>query len=569
MSKGMKFSEFAIYLEKLEKTSSRLAITDILADLFKKANKDEIDKVIYLSLGILAPSFRGIVFNAADQMMIRSIGIAFEIDIKKVKSSYKKLGDLGLVSFELNHQSTHTDPSVSEVFEQLRLAAIEGGEGSQDRRVNKISEILKSVDPLSAKFITRIPLGKLRLGFSDKTIIDALSLKEKGDKSLSPRLKKAFEVMPDIGLLGKEMKLSPKPVLGIPVLPELAQRLNSPEMMIKKMGEVAVEPKFDGLRVQIHFRRGPRAKHGEIFAFTRNLHDITPMFPELNQMAEFVKADELILDSEVIGINEKTLQDLNFQETMTRRRKHNIEIISLKIPVKFCVFDILYKDKESLLDKNFIKRKEILKNTIKTNNLLQAVDFIITKDPKVIENNYKKELSKGLEGVMIKKIDSNYVPGRTGWNWVKMKQTEASAGKLIDTVDCIVMGYSVGKGKRTSFGLGQFLVGVRESENGDIIKSISKVGTGLTDQEFHELKTRLQKLKVKVKPKNYEVNKILEPDYWVTPSLVVEIAADDITKSPNHTAGLALRFPRLVKFRDDKSINEATTLKEVEKMLLT
>jgi DNA ligase-1 len=569
MSKDMKFSEFAIYLEKLEKTSSRLAITDILADLFKKANKDEIDKVIYLSLGILAPSFRGIVFNAADQMMIRSIGIAFEIDIKKVKSSYKKLGDLGLVSFELNHQSTHTDPSVSEVFEQLRLAAIEGGEGSQDRRVNKISEILKSVDPLSAKFITRIPLGKLRLGFSDKTIIDALSLKEKGDKSLSPRLKKAFEVMPDIGLLGKEMKLSPKPVLGIPVLPELAQRLNSPEMMIKKMGEVAVEPKFDGLRVQIHFRRGPRAKHGEIFAFTRNLHDITPMFPELNQMAEFVKADELILDSEVIGINEKTLQDLNFQETMTRRRKHNIEIISLKIPVKFCVFDILYKDKESLLDKNFIKRKEILKNTIKTNNLLQAVDFIITKDPKVIENNYKKELSKGLEGVMIKKIDSNYVPGRTGWNWVKMKQTEASAGKLIDTVDCIVMGYSVGKGKRTSFGLGQFLVGVRESENGDIIKSISKVGTGLTDQEFHELKTRLQKLKVKVKPKNYEVNKILEPDYWVTPSLVVEIAADDITKSPNHTAGLALRFPRLVKFRDDKSINEATTLKEVEKMLLT
>jgi DNA ligase-1 len=144
-----------------------------------------------------------------------------------------------------------------------------------------------------------------------------------------------------------------------------------------------------------------------------------------------------------------------------------------------------------------------------------------------------------------------------------MKQVESSEGKLSDTVDCIVMGYTVGKGKRVGFGLGQFLVGIRD---GDLVKTVTKVGTGLTDDQFRELKTRLEKLKVNEKPKEYVVSKILEPDFWVTPEVIVEIAADDITKSPNHTANFALRFPRLVKFRDDKSFKEATNLKEVEKL---
>lgn len=554
---NMKFKDFSVVLSELEKTSSRLSITDILAHLFEKSEKDEIDKVIYLSLGILAPSFRGIVFNAAEAMMMRAIALGFKVDLDKVKSLYRQKGDLGEVSFHLS-KIKDGNLTVSEVYELLLDAAKESGEGSQERRIEKLANLLASVDPLSSKFITRIPVGKLRLGFSDKTIIDALSIKEKGDKSLSKKLQKAYEVMPDIGLLAKTLNLSPKPILGIPVIPELAQRLKSPNEMIKKMGEVAVESKFDGLRVEIHFVKGKLIK-----AYTRNLHDITPMFPELIKMGQYVNARELILDSEVIGINEKTLAELDFQATMTRRRKHDIERTASKIPVKFCVFDILYKDGVSLLDKNYLERKEILTKTIIENNLLKTVAYTVTKDSKVIEACYKKELSKGLEGIIVKKIDSGYVPGRTGWNWVKMKQEEKAEGKLSDTVDCIVMGYSVGRGKRTSFGLGQFIVGIKD---GELIKTITKVGTGLTDDQFRELKKRLTKLMVKDKPKEYEIAKILEPDYWVVPELVVEIAADDITKSPNHTAGYALRFPRLVKFRDDKSINEATTVKEVEKI---
>jgi DNA ligase 1 len=164
---------------------------------------------------------------------------------------------------------------------------------------------------------------------------------------------------------------------------------------------------------------------------------------------------------------------------------------------------------------------------------------------------------------MVKRYDSAYVPGRTGWRWVKMKEAEEALGKLSDTVDCVVMGYTAGRGKRASFGLGQFLVGVKDGEK---IKTVTKVGTGLTDEQFRELKKRLLGSELTEMPKEYEVHKLLEPDFWVNPEVVVEIAADDITKSPTHTAGLALRFPRLVKFRDDKSPDQATTVEEVKKL---
>lgn len=557
----MLFKDLAKYFQRLEDTSSRLAITDILAELLIKSDKDEIDKVVYLSLGILAPSFRSIVFNLADQMIIRAISEAYKVDVEKVKKLYSQKGDLGLVSFELaeNHKVKSPKPlSVTDVYNKLLLAAKEGGEGSQERRVTNIADILSIVDPLSAKFITRIPIGNLRLGFSEKTILDALAIAKFGDKSKKAKLVKAFEVMPDIGLIAKKLPLNPTPVLGIPVLPMLSQRLNSPKSMIEKMGEVGIEPKFDGLRVQIHFTR-----KGEYYAFTRNLNNISTMFPELAKLGDYLNAHDVILDSEGIGIDEKTKKILDFQTIMTRRRKHEIAIFAKSIPANFYVFDILYKDGVSLMDKTYLERRKILKETIVGNSLLRVDEEKTTSDPKEISDYYQKKIKEGLEGIMIKKTGSTYVPGRTGWRWVKMKQSEKAEGKLTDTVDCIVMGYTVGKGKRASFGIGQFLVGILD---GNTVKSVTKVGTGLTDEEFKGLKTRLEKLKTTSMPKEYSVNKLLLPDYWVKPEVIVEIAADDITKSPNHTANLALRFPRLVKFRNDKGMHEATTLKELQDM---
>ncbi len=562
----MKFSELSNFLEELEKTSSRLEITKILNELLKKTSSNEIDKTVYLSLGILAPNFKGIVFNAADQMMIRAIAKAYEVGIDKVKKLYKEKGDLGLVSFELS-KNKNSDLSISEVYEKLLITAKENGEGSQERRVEKLSELLKHLDSFSAKFVTRIPLGKLRLGFSEKTVMDAISLMETGDKSGKKEIEAAYNINPDIGLLAKIIKekgiknLSKvvKPVVGVPVVPMLAQRLKSPEEMIKKMGEVSVEPKYDGLRIFIHFR-----KPNFVRIFTRNMNFIDEsIFPELRSLGKYIKANVVILDTEAVGVNLDEEKILDFQATMQRRRKHEVKENAEKTPLQFQVFDILLKDEKSLINTPYIERREVLEKIITNGPLLKVDEHTLTKDGKLVEELYKKYIKEGYEGIVVKKSSGLYVSGRTGWNWVKMKQAESSEGKLSDTVDCVVMGYTVGKGKRIGFGVGQFLVGVVDGEE---IKTVTKVGTGLTDDQFRELKIRLEKLKVNEKPKEYQVNKILEPDFWVTPKLVVEIAADDITKSPNHTAGLALRFPRLVNFRDDKAVKDATTVKEVEKL---
>lgn len=561
----MLFKELSSYLERLEKTASRIEITKILAELFKKTPSGEIDKVCYLVLGGLAPSYEGVILNIAEKMMFRVLARAYNKDISNVIEKYKKKGDLGLVAFSLA-KANGGKLGIFEVHSELMKVAREGGEGSQERRIEILSNLLKNLDPLSSKFASRIPVGRLRLGFSDKTVLDALSWMEAGDKSLKPLLEKAYQVLPDVGLLAREAKEKGVkrackgilPVVGIPVLPMLSQRIKSPSEMIEKMGEVDVEPKLDGLRIQIHFLRGKFLR-----AYTRNLNETSWMFPELKEAGEHLNCDSVILDCEAVGLDEETKLMANFQTTMTRRRKHDIGETSKKVSIDFFIFDVISKDGKSLMDKNYLERRKVLEETVKVGGPLKLVEYEITKSPEKINELYKKRISQGYEGIMVKRVSSGYIPGRTGWRWVKMKQGEEARGKLADTIDVVVMGYTQGRGKRASFGVGQFLVGVKDGEK---IKTTSKIGTGLTDEQFREMKKRLTKLEVKEKPKEYEAHKNYTPDYWVTPSLVVEIAADEITKSPTHTAGLALRFPRLINFRDDKTLNEATTLKELKRL---
>jgi DNA ligase-1 len=539
-----------------------------LADLFKETSKDEINETANLLLGQLAPSYENVVFNIAERMMLQVLAKAYNKDVKEIRRKYKKVGDLGDVAESLAYEKGN-GLTIVQVYKKLYEAAEDSGEGSQDRKVEKVAELLSELDPLSARFVSRIPVGKLRLGFSNKTIIDALSVMEKGDKSAKKNIENLYYVLPSIGLLAEEVKkygskkasTSPKPKVGVPVLPMLAQRLKSPSEMVKKMGEVVVEPKLDGLRLQIHFKKG---KDGFVKGFTRNLNETSWMFPELNKMTDYVGAEEVIIDTEAVGLDEDREKIANFQTTMTRRRKHEISRVSQKVPIKFYVFDIILRNSQSLMDKTYIERRKVLAKTVKEGRLFKLTDYEFTKNPKEIIKLNKEAKNKGLEGIMIKKANSNYIPGRAGWRWVKMKEAEEELGKLADTVDCIVMGYHVGRGKRAKFGLGGFLVGVL---NGEKITTISKIGTGLTDEQFKELKKRLLKLETSQKPKEYgKVSKTLEPDTWVKPGLVVEIAADEITKSPTHSSGYALRFPRLVKFRDDKGKDEATTIKEVVKL---
>lgn len=554
----MQFKELAGYLDRLEKTPSRLEITRILSELFKASTASEIDKVVYLSLGILAPNYEGVLLNLAEKMMIRTIALAYQKDTGTVLGLFKKLGDIGSVAQELSlSHKANRSLSVTDVYEKLLDIAKDNGEGSQERKVEITAGVLKDLDPLSVRFFARIPVGRLRLGFSEKTVIDALSA---AGKTSAQEIETAYNIRPDIGYVAKLVKennlKAAKPEIGVPVVPMLCARLNSTTEMIKKMGEVSVEPKFDGLRIFIHYRKPNFVK-----IFTRNMNTIdTGTFPELANIGKYIKADEAILDTEAIGIDEKREMFLDFQKTMQRRRKHDVAKTAGDVPLQFQVFDILLADGKSFIQDPYIKRREALEKVVINGGPLRVDENTITKDAEVIKKMHQKYLKMGLEGVVVKRANGAYVSGRTGWNWVKMKEVEGQNGRLSDTVDCVVMGYTTGKGKRVGFGVGQFLAGIRDGDN---YKTVTKVGTGLTDEQFRELNTRLKKLDVKEKPKEYEVNKDLFPDYWVIPSVVVELAADEITKSPKHTAGLALRFPRLINFRDDKKAVEATSKSEL------
>lgn len=560
----MQLDKLALFWEKLERTSSRLEITRILSELFSETESDEIDKVAYLSLGILAPNYEGVILNLAEKMMFRVLSEASDKSVDEVRSLYKSLGDIGNTAKSLSlgiRPKGKKNGSITEVYERLRAIAEDSGTGSQDRKIEKMADILKQIDPLSAKFIARIPIGKLRLGFSEKTVIDALS---QTGRIAPNKIEAAYNIHPDIGyiaVLVKKGKLeSAKPEIGVPVVPMLAARLNSPVEMIKKMGEVSVEPKFDGLRIFIHFRK----KGDVIKIFTRNMNAIPlDAFPELKNVNKYIRAEEAILDSEAIGVDPKREIFLDFQKTIQRRRKHEIAKNASEIPLQFQVFDLLLLDGKNLIYSPYRDRRQMLERVVINGKLLKVDENTITDNPEVIKILHQKYLKMGLEGVVVKKIDAGYVSGRTGWNWVKMKEVEGTRGKLSDTVDCIVMGYTAGKGKRVGFGVGQFLVGVRDE---DTFKTVTKVGTGLTDEQFKELYKRLSKTKVKDKPKEYEVNKDLTPDFWVAPRVVVELAADEITISPKHTAGLALRFPRLVRFRDDKNSEQITNLEELKSL---
>lgn len=547
-------------------------MTQILADLFRHAQKNEIGQICYLLQGRVVPLYEAVEFGIADKFMIRAIAKAYDVSEEQVKREFKKRGDLGVAAEICYHVPLHSSrsvqPSIIDVYKQLFSLAHTGGHGSQEKKIGMLSDVLRRVDRLSSRYIVRIPLDKLRLGFSDMTILDGLSWMESGNKSFRPKLEAAYNVRPDIGYLATTVKTEGikgiahvRVKVGAPILASLCARLPNADDMVKKMGEVAVEPKYDGVRVQVHFKRG-----AFVSSYSRNLENTTAMFPELSEIGKELNAQEVILDSEAVGYDGKNDKLIAFQETMTRKRKHGISEASKSIPVRFFVFDILYKDGRELLGLPLSQRRKILEYTLKSakNRHLMLSPQIVTHEASVIRTYHDEQLKKGLEGAVVKKWNSVYEPGRTGYHWVKFKEEEGKTGKLTDTIDAVVMGYTVGQGKRTEFGVGQMLLGVKDKED---FVTITKLGSGASEEELGKLAHMLKKLRVKDRPKEYKnVNKIYTPDFWVRPSLVLEIAGDDLTRSPAHSAGFAVRFPRLVRIRADKSPDQATTVTEISHM---
>jgi len=197
--------------------------------------------------------------------------------------------------------------------------------------------------------------------------------------------------------------------------------------------------------------------------------------------------------------------------------------------------------------------------------VIKVDEYLETDEFEELEEYFQKAKSLGLEGIVVKSPDKTYEAGARSYSWVKYKTADRNL--LSDSIDCVVLGYYNGKGARAEFGIGGFLVSIYDDKK-DSFKTISKIGTGLKEDDWIKLKKICDKIKIKEKPTNVEMHNIFKPNVFVKPSLVVEIGADEISISPTHTAGYALRFPRLLRFREDKKPTQATTLKEIEKMYI-
>lgn len=583
---SMKFSDLSVYLDKLEHTTSRNAMIEILAELFKASPAPDIDKIVYLMQGRVAPLFAPIEFGMAEKQMLKAIAFAYQVPDKEVSSEYKKIGDLGALTSKFaesgskNHESRVT---VAEVFDGLKKVAQTGGEGSVGKKMMIVVGLLKSLDPLSARFVSRIPIAKLRLGFSDMTVLDALSWMLDGTKAHRKEIEAVFNIRPDLGYIAKKVKEkgvkgldAANPVVFTPILMARAERLSSGEEIIKKIGTCAIEPKFDGFRLQAH------KKGNEVKLFTRNLEDATFMYPDVVEgIRTQIKAKEAIFEGEAIAYNRETGEFLPFQETTQRKRKYDIEEFAKKIPLKLITFDLLFLEGKNMISEPYTERRKQLGSIISKGDTVLLSEEKVIDNAKDIETFFDDAVSRGLEGILAKKLDGTYRAGARDWTWIKFKRSYSAL--LDDTIDCIVMGYYLGRGKRTAFGIGGFLIGVYDKKQ-DHFVTVARVGTGLTDEEWRTLADRGQKLKTKEKPPLYLVDKLLEPDIWMEPEIVVEIKADEITRSSVHTAGrvmkasksgsafdvdvpgYALRFPRLERFRDDKKPEDITNLHEVEEM---
>lgn len=569
----MLFKDLAEYFQKLESTSSRNAMVEILAELFKEAHESEIDKISYLLQGRVAPLFEPIEFGMADKMVVKAMARAYGSSGEEITKLFKKTGDLGEVAESLGTKSREK-LTVAEVYEKLYEIAKAGGEGSVEKKVELLSNLLKDSDALSARYLARTPVDKLRLGFSDMTVLEGLSWMIDGTKKNKDKIEAAYNIRPDLGYIASQIKASGlagiahvKPKVGTPILVMRAERLTSTADILEKTGgKAGVEPKLDGLRTQLHVWHENGKK--VIRLYSRGLENVTPMYPDMVAAAEkeLKGADEVILDGEAIGFNPKTGKYLPFQETVQRKRKYDIESFAANVPLKLVTFDCLYFNGESYIDKPYSQRRELIEKLLGDKDkgqILVPAEMTITDDAKEMEKIFDATLKKGLEGIMAKKLDGVYQAGARGWNWIKLKGSYT--GKLNDTVDAVVMGLDYGQGKRNKFGVGAFLIGIYDQKN-DSYKTVSKVGTGLTDDEWRTLATSGKGLEVKEKPKNYDVNKLMDCDLWLKPKLVGEFRADELTKSPMHTAGYALRFPRLVQWRE-KQPEDATSLREILEMV--
>lgn len=545
-SSCMEFSRLTSIYETLEDTTKRLEMTDIISDFITETPIKIVDIIIYFLLGKVFPDWMNVELGVGTKLVLRVISQVSGISEPTLEDYIREEGDIGKACERAITEKKQVilfqvPLSVEYVYEILTKMSSFSGPRSQERKLKYLSNLFSSATGREVKYLVRIVLGTMRTGIGEGTVRDAIALATSCEPS---QVERAFMVTNDLGLVAKTAKENPLDLENLdiaffkPIKFMLAQVSTLAEAR-ERMSPMSCEIKYDGSRAQIH-KKGKKIK-----IFSRRLEDITAALPDLTRaITESVKGDTIV-EGEIVAMENDHPQP--FQFVLRRlRRKYDITEMIEKIPLKIYFFDVLYAD-TSLIDVPFKERRELLEATISPCENAELSEILVTESIEEAQHFFEHSLDIGHEGLMIKDPTSVYQPGARGKKWLKIKQT-------METLDLVIIGAEWGEGRRAHW-LASLLLGIQD-EQGNLLE-IGKVGTGITDDMFKELTENLKPYIIEQKGKSVKL----------VPHLVVEVAYEEIQKSPNYESGYALRFPRVVRFREDKSPEEADDLNRLYEIL--
>ncbi|HII71185.1 TPA: ATP-dependent DNA ligase [Candidatus Woesearchaeota archaeon] len=582
----MQYKRLVDLYQKIEGTTKRLEKTYFVSEFLKTTDVDDIRKIILLLQGKVFPPYDPRTLGVASRMVIKAISKSFGITPLKIENEWKRTGDLGDTAEYLagkKRQSTlfSQQLTVNKVFNNLvKMASMEGS-GAVDRKVGLVSELLTSASPVEARYIIRTVLEDLRVGIGEGVLRDSIVWAFFDDtinvnyddekKAINPenretlnmyveKVQEAYNVLNDFSQVAELAKTS-----GLTGLKSVSVEAGKPlKVMLYPKAQgiagafdtvgrpAAIEYKYDGFRLQIH------KKAGKITLFTRRLEDVTPQFPEVvDYVSEHVKGKEFILDAEAVGYDPNTKKYLAFQKISQRiKRKYNIAEMAKDFPVEVNIFDIIDHEGMNLLKEPFKERRKIIENIVKPSLFkIRPAQQIVTADDKEAEDFYKESLAAGEEGVMFKNLEGIYKPGsRVGYG-VKVKP-------VMESLDLVIVGAEWGEGKRSGW-FTSFTLACYDKDKGEFLE-IGKVGTGIKELEgsgltFEQLTEMLKPLVKQEKGRSVRF----------TPQLVIEINYEEIQKSPTYSSGYALRFPRVIRVREDRAPDECSDIELIESFYST
>ncbi len=577
----MRYSVIAEAYEKIEATTKRLEMTDLLVGLLKNPEAREIiDKVAYLTQGRIYPDFVGVEIGVAEKLAVKALARASGRRESEIEEDLKETGDIGETAqkFIINKKQVtffQQPLTVEKVYETLDKMARVSGSGAVDLKLSFLAGLLAAASPKEAKYVMRTAAGNLRLGIADMTVLDALAIAYGGGKEAREHIERAYNICSDLGRVASTV--AEKGLEGVkkfrvsinePIRPMLAERLSSPEEILEKLGGKCVaEYKYDGERLQAH------KKGDSVTLYSRRLENISSQYPDaVGLFRKYVTAKDAILECECVAVDSDTGEMRPFQELMHRRRKYEISQAIEDYPVSLFLFEALYVDGKDLTLDPYLARRRILEGAVKEGDHVKIAKHMITSSATELEKFFLEAIEDGCEGLVCKSVadDSVYQAGARGWLWIKYKRDYKS--EMTDTVDLVVVGAFYGRGKRAGT-YGALLLASYSPED-DTFETVTKCGTGFTDEDLAKLPKMLQKHVIQ--HKHPRVNSMLEADVWFEPMTAIEILGAEITLSPIHTcamdsvrkgSGLAIRFPRFTgKYRADKAAEDATTSVEILEM---